>query len=74
MKKNFENLGYLIMGLLILGQCIVGEWFFLGQAIYLIANVIKVVRDFVLGRPASDKVKNIAFVAITVGLICIRIF
>ena len=75
MKKVFENqIGYMVMFLLIIGQCTVGEWFIFGQVIYLIANVSSVVRDFVLRRPNSDKVKNICFSAITVGLILIRIF
>lgn len=75
MKKIFANeIGYFIMAMLIIGQCTVGEWFFFGQGIYLIANSLNVVRDFILERPASDKIKNVSFSAITLGLILIRIF
>ena len=73
MIKIFENeVGYFIMFALIVAQCTVGEWFFFGQAIYLIANIVNVVRDFVLNRPKSDKIKNVSFSAITVSLILIR--
>lgn len=75
MKKVFENqIGFAVMFLLIVGQCTVGEWFIFGQVVYLIANVGSVVRDFYLKRPLSDKVKNICFSGITVGLILIRLF
>ena len=75
MKKFFENqIGFMIMFMLIIGQCTVGEWFFFGQVVYLIANIGSTIRDFVLKRPASDKVKNICFSAITLGLILVRIF
>lgn len=75
MKKFFENqIGFMIMFMLIIGQCTVGEWFFFGQIVYLIANIGSTVRDFVLKRPASDKVKNICFSAITLGLILVRLF
>lgn len=75
MKKVFENqIGFAVMFLLIIGQCTVGEWFIFGQVVYLIANVGSVIRDFYLKRPLSDKVKNICFSGITVGLILIRLF
>ena len=43
----------------------------LGQGAYLVGNVLNVVRDFKLSRPAADKVKNVCFTAITIGLIVI---
>ena len=74
MQNRFENeVGFLIMALLIIGQCTVGEWFFFGQAVYLMANGLNVIRDFVLKRPISDKVKDVCFSAITIGLILIRV-
>ena len=45
-----------------------------GQGAYLLGNIINVIRDFKLGRPRADKVKNICFTAITVGLIILYIF
>jgi hypothetical protein len=55
------------------GQCVVGESFFIGQGIYFIANLISVIRTFVLRRPISDKVKDIAMLGITTGLIIMKI-
>ena len=75
MKRFFElQIGYSVMFLLIIGQCTVGEWFIFGQLVYLVANVASVIRDFVLQRPHADKVKNICFSAITLGLILVRLF
>ena len=71
--KGFENLQYLVLALLIVGQCVVGESFFIGQGIYFIANLFSVIRTFVLRRPISDKVKDIAMLGITTGLIIMKI-
>lgn len=74
MKEEFwDNMGYLILVLLLVGQITVGWAFFIGQGAYLIGNLINVVRDFKLDRPKADKVKNICFTAITIGLIIIKI-
>jgi len=70
-NKRWVNMGYLVMGLLLIGQITVGWLFMLGQGAYLVGNVLNVVRDFKLERPASDKVKNVCFTAITAGLIII---
>ena len=70
MKRNILiNLTYVVIIFTIIGQCIVGGSFYLGQFAYLIANCINTVRDFALNRPAADKVKNITFLAITIGII-----
>ena len=74
MTKFWESgMCYLMMVLLIIAQCTVGESFFIGQGIYLIANIGNVIRDFVLKRPVADKVKNVSFTAITMGILMIRI-
>ena len=70
-NKTWNNIGYLVMALLLIGQITVGWLFMLGQGAYLVGNVPNVVRDFKLGRPAADKVKNVCFTAITIGLIVI---
>ena len=70
MKRNILiNLTYVVIIFTIIGQCIVGGSFYLGQFAYLIANCINTVRDFALNRPAADKVKNTTFLAITIGII-----
>lgn len=76
MKKRefFENLQYVVLILLIVGQCTVGVNFYLGQGVYLIANVVAVARNFKLRRPAADKVKECSCLAITIGLIIFNLF
>lgn len=73
-QNVFENLQYVTLVLLILGQCTVGSLFYLGQCFYLVANGISVVRCFVLNRPKADKIKDITCFAITLGLILIKTF
>lgn len=72
-KKNFDIL-YIAMILTIVGQCVVGKSFYFGQFAFLIANVIYLCRDFVLRRPRADKIKNICFTGITLGVILIEFF
>lgn len=71
--KIIENAQFLVLACLIVAQCVVGENFFLGQAIYLVANTISVIRCFLLKRAAADKIKDVACTAITAGLILLKI-
>lgn len=74
-KREFiENLQYVVLVALIVGQCTVGANFYLGQAVYLFANTVAVFRSFKLRRPAADKVKDCTCLAITVGLILFNLF
>ena len=73
-RRTIENLQYLVLMAIILAQCVVGEAFYIGQGIYLVANTISVFRSFALRRPTSDKVKDVACLAITIGLILFKIF
>ena len=67
--KIFENLQFVTLVLLIVGQCTVGSNFYVGQFIYLGANIVATIRNFVLKRAVADKVKDICCLAITIGLI-----
>ena len=73
LTKFFEALNYLVLMLLILGQCTVGSNFVIGQSIYLGANVVAVTRTFALKRPMADKVKDCCCLGITCGLLGIKI-
>ncbi len=66
---NWNRTVYLVLALTILGQIIVRGSYIWGQAAWFIANVLTLVRDFALDRPAADKVKNSCMLAITIGLI-----
>lgn len=65
----WEQLQFVVLALTILGQCIVGAVFFIGQAVWLVANTIALIRDFKLHRPIADKTKNACLLAITCGII-----
>jgi len=73
-KRIFENLQFVVLIGLILGQCTVGSNFYLGQFIYLFCNAVSIVRNFALNRPAADKVKECCCFAITLGLILFNFF
>lgn len=73
MVKFFEVINYLVLILLIAGQCVVGADWLIGQFIYLSANTISVVRCWVLKRPAADKVKDCSCMGITAGLIAMEL-
>lgn len=74
-KKNiiWETVGYITLALCIFGQIAVGSIYLVAQCAYLIANVAGVIRDYALNLPSANKVKDIFFTAITMGLIIVRI-
>ena len=80
MKKLWNNstfweiIGYTTLALCIFGQIAVGYIYLVAQFGYLIANALSVVRDFALNLPRANKVRDIAFTAITLALIIIKIF
>lgn len=70
MKNFFENTaGYIVLALLIVGQCVIRSSYIGGQFVYFAANILSVTRAFTLDRPRADKVKDICCTAITTGLI-----
>ena len=71
-EKIFEVANYLVLALLIIGQCTVGSSFYVGQFVYLGANILAVTRTFVLKRPIPDKVKDFCMLGITTGLLLIK--
>lgn len=74
MKKNviWEIVGYVALGLLIVGQVTIGFSFWIGQIAYLIADIIVTIRCFAVKQETSDKVKNIALTAICVGVMIVK--
>lgn len=68
-RKVWENLQLLNLAMTIAGQVLVGGNYLIGQGIWFVANVIALVRDFVLKRPVADKIKNTCMTALTAGLI-----
>lgn len=73
-NKIFENLQFVVLVGLIVGQCTVGSNFYFGQGIYLACNLISTSRNFVLNRALADKVKDLCCLGITIGLILFNLF
>lgn len=72
-KTFWEIMGYTTLALCVFGQITVGYWYMVAQCGYLISNIVSVVRDFALGLPTANKVRDIVFTAITLALIIIKI-
>lgn len=67
----WEVIGYITLAFCVVGQIIVGYIYLPAQCAYLGANLLSTARDFALHLPKANKVKDICFTAITIGLIII---
>ena len=74
MQRFWENLQYIVLVLLIVGQATVGSWFVFGQCVYLSANVISIIRSYAQGKQKPDKIKEVAMFGLTVALLLIKYF
>lgn len=74
-ESNFfwETVGYVALGLCILAQVTVGYLFILAQVLYTVANGMNIVRDYAMNLPTANKVRDIVFLAISIGLIIIKL-
>ena len=72
MRKFMVNLAYLAIVLTVIGQVTVGNYFYIGQGAYLVANIVNCTRDIILKRPVADKIKNFTFLGITAGLMILQ--
>lgn len=70
----WEIIGYITLLLCVVGQITVGWYFILAQSLYLLANVVGVIRDIALKLPRANLVKDVVFAGITIALIIIKIF
>ena len=73
-KMFWEGIGYSTLALCIFGQITVGTWYLVAQTAYLISNICGVTRDIALKLPKANLVRDVAFTAITIALIVIRLF
>ena len=71
---KWEIIGYVCLALAVFGQITVGKFYLVAQFAYLCGNSATVVRDFAIGMPNANKVKDITFTGITIALIVCRIF
>lgn len=72
-EQRWENTALLCFGLTVLGQCFCGSLYLLAQTIWLIANVISLIRNVVLERPTADKVRDSGLIGLCVSLIVLRV-
>ena len=69
----WEAVSYIALFGCVAGQIIVGYWYLFAQGVYLFCNTAMTIRSFAIQQTTADKVKNIVFTAITLGLIVIRL-
>ena len=70
----WEVINYLCLGGLIIGQITIGFLFYVGQTVYLITDILILIRVFACKYPLSEKVKNICLTAICLGVLIVKIF
>ena len=70
--KFWEIANYIGLGLLVIGQIVIGWNFWIGQGSFLLANMIYTLRCFKMELPKSEKTKNAAMLGITLGLIILK--
>lgn len=69
----YESLQYVVLALTIIGQVAIGVNYYAGQGIWLVSNIITVIRNIVLQRPRADKVWGWTMATLTFGLIVANI-
>lgn len=67
--KAWELVAYVCLALTIIGQVLTASNVLLAQSVWLVSNVLFVARDFALKRPTADKVKDVAMLGLTIGLV-----
>lgn len=73
-EKFWEFINYLCLAGLIIGQITIGFMFYVGQTVYLITDILILIRVFACKYPLSEKVKNVALTAICLGVLVVKIF
>ena len=71
--RIWEIINYVSLLCCLTATVTIGYLYLFAQGAYLTANIINVSRDFILKRPKSDKIKDSAFLLITIILIVIKI-
>ena len=71
MVTIWETVAYVCLALTIAGQVLTASNVLLAQWVWLVSNALFVARDFALDRPRADKVKDVAMLALTIGMVAI---
>lgn len=72
-ERVWENVAVLCFALTVLGQGLVGGLYLAAQGVWLIANIISLIRNVVLERPTADKVRDGGLIGLTTALIVLRV-
>lgn len=72
-NKLWENIAYINICLCLIANITVGYFYIFAQILYLLCNSANVFRNIFLKRPAADKIRDITFLGVTIGLIIIRL-
>ena len=67
--KAWGCVAYVCLALTIIGQILTASDVLVAQLVWLVSNLLFVARDFALQRPTSDKVKDVAMLGLTIGLV-----
>lgn len=73
-EKVWEGVAYVCLALTVAGQVFTTMNVLIAQIVWLISNILFVARDFALKRPVSDKVKDVAMLGLTIGIVIVLIF
>lgn len=73
-EKVWEGVAYVCLALTIAGQVFTTMDVLIAQIVRLISNVLFVARDFALRRHISYKVKDVAMLGLTIGIVIVLIF
>ena len=72
--KVWEIINYICLGLLIIGQVVIGFDFWIGQSSFLLADAFLTVRSFAIHQEKSDKVKNVIILSICIAVMIVKSF
>lgn len=72
-EKRWENIALLCFGLTVLGQGFCGSLYLLAQTIWLIANILSLIRNRILQRPLADCLRDSGLIGLTITLITLRL-
>lgn len=73
-NKVWENLQLVVFIGTIMGQMLVGAFYFVAQSLWLACNILALTRNFVLDRPLADKIKDGGMCGVSLALIILRAF
>ena len=72
-QRFLDSLAYVCLAGIMVGQALCNVNVLAGQFVFLAANIIAVFRVMSLDRPKSDRIRDWALLALTIGLILLKV-